>query len=618
MKKFISTITVVIILLATHVAGQTVQFKASAKNVVRIGERFNLVYTLNAEGSSFRGPVMENFNVLAGPHTSSSSSIQVINGKISRSVEYTYTYVLTAGEEGIFTIPPAKIIVDGTIHESNEVKVQVVAGNTSQQGNQGQQGSSSQKSNNTENDLKDDVFIRAVVSNTKPMQGEQIVITYKLYYRINISAPEFTKEPGFMGFWKNDLMPKDRQSYVQYNETYKGQQYHVAEIRKFALFPQKSGKIVIDEANAVCQAQIRTQSQQKSRDPFFDSFFNDPFFNRYKTVEIPLKTNRITINVSPLPTHNKPADFSGAVGSFNFNSEIDKTELKANEAINLKFTINGSGNIELIDKINVPFPPDFEVYDPKVNKNINTSPSGVSGKKTFEYLIIPRTPGDFTIQPVKFSYFDLKRNKYVTLTSPEYNISVAKGDGTISDVSYSGVNQADIKYIGSDIRHIKMNVPRLYISGSYFFGSGTFYLLLVLPLIIFILFTIIWNKELKKRSNIALMKNKKATKVAQKRMKQASIFLKENKKDEFFVEVSQALWGYLSDKFSIPLANLSMETVKDSLQSKEVKEETIDQFIDTLNNCEFARFAPGDSASAMENIYSEAVDIISRIESELK
>ncbi|MEZ5199729.1 MAG: BatD family protein, partial [Bacteroidales bacterium] len=363
---------------------------------------------------------------------------------------------------------------------------------------------------------------------------------------------------------------------------------------------------------------IKTQSQQKSRDPFFDSFFNDPFFNRYKTVEIPLSTNNITIDVSPLPSQNKPADFSGAVGSFNLNSEIDKTELKANEAINLKFTINGSGNVELIDKINVVFPPDFEVYDPKVNKSINTSPSGVSGRKTFEYLIIPRTPGDFTIPPVKFSYFDLKKNRYTTLTSPEYNISVAKGDGTISDVTYSGVNQADIKYIGSDIRHIKMHVPKMNVIGNYFFGSGTFYLLLFLPLIIFILFTIIWSKELKKRSNIAIMKKKKATKVAQKRMKQASIFLKENKKDAFFIEVSQALWGYLSDKFSIPLATLSMDTVNDSLKAKEVKEETIEQFISTLNNCEFARFAPGDNAAAMGNIYNEAVEIISRIESELK
>jgi len=615
MKKFILTILSLSFLITTTVIGQNVQFTGSAKNVVRTGERFNLIYKLNAEGSNFRGPDVKNFNVLTGPHTSQSSSVQIINGKVSRSVEYTFSYVLSAGEEGIFELQPAQVNVDGTIYKSNPVKIQVVK-SANQQGQQRSQGNQQGGTTST-TDFKDDVFIRAVVNKRNPMQGEQIVITYKLYYRINISAPEFTKEPSFKGFWKNDLM-KDRQSYVQYTENYKGQQYNVAELRKFALFPQRSGKIVIEGADAICQAQVKAKTQQRSRDPFFDNFFNDPFFNRYQTVEIPLNTNSITINITPLPTSNRPGDFSGAVGNFNFNASIDKTELKANEAINLKFTVSGTGNVELVDKINVTFPPDFEVYDPKISKNINTSGNGVSGRKTFEYLIIPRTKGEFKINPVKFSFFDLAKKSYVTLTSPEYIINVAKGDGSQADVAFSGINQADIKYIGSDIRHIKTKGTQLKLIGSFFFGSTLFYVLLIVPIALFILFVIFMKNELKKRSNIALMRNRKATKVAKKRMKQAHLFLKENKKDEFYVEVSQALWGYLSDKFSIPLANLSMETVNETLTNKGVKEETINQFIETLNHCEFARFAPGDSSSKMENIYNEAVNIISLIENELK
>jgi len=614
MKKFILSISTILLILTLSAVGQNVQFRASTKNVVRSGERFNLTYTLNAEGSNFRGPDIEKFNVLTGPHSSQSSSVQIINGKVSRSVENTFTYVLSAGgEDGIFEIPPAKINVDGKIYESNPLKIQIVKSNSSQQGASSKQGNAS----SDETDLKNDVFIRAIVNKSNPKLGEQIIITYKLYYRVNINPPQFTKEPGFKGFWKKDLL-KDIQSYVQYKENYKGQQYHVAEIKKFALFPQRNGKIVIEPADALIQAQVKTKTQQRSRDPFFDNFFNDPFFNRHKTVELHVKTNSQTINVSPLPSKNQPAEFSGAVGNFDFKSSIDKTELKANEALNLKFIVSGSGNIELIDKINVTFPPDFEVYDPKISKNINTSANGVSGRKTFEYLIIPRTPGEFTINPVKFSYYDLKKKRYKTLISPEYNITVAKGDGSAANISYSGVNQADIKYIGTDIRHIKTGVPQLTTIGAFFFGSTVFYLLILAPVVIFILFTIIWKKELQKRSNIALMRNRKATKVAQKRMKQAGIFFKENNRDKFFVEVSQALWGYLSDKFSIPLANLSMETVSDTLANKEVKEETIKQFIDTLNNCEFARFAPGDSTSTMENIYNEAVSIVSIIESELK
>ncbi|MEZ5083611.1 MAG: BatD family protein [Bacteroidales bacterium] len=481
---------------------------------------------------------------------------------------------------------------------------------------QGQQQGSSQGGETNEMDqLKDDVFIRAYADKNSPMQGEQVVVTYKLYYRINISSPEFSKEPSYKGFWVNDLL-KDK-NYPQYKENYKGQAYNVAEIKKVALFPQQSGKISITPLELTCQAQVKAQTQSRSRDPF-ESFFNDPFFNRYKTVEIPLVSNSLSLDVKPLPTANKPSEFSGAVGKFDMSSSIDNTDLKANEAINLKFTISGTGNVELVDKVNVKFPPDFEVYDPKVTKSMNYAQQGVSGRKTFEYLIIPRNPGEFKIDPVKFVYFDLASKLYKTLSSPEYVINVAKGDGSQVDYTFSGTNKSDIQYIGSDIRHIHTGVPNLRLTGSLFFGSPSFYLLLALPLFLFILFVIIWKKELKKRSNMALMRNRKATRVAQKRLKKAQAFLQEKKQNEFYEEVSQALWGYLSDKFSIPLSNLSMDTVKETLQVKEVKEETIHSFIETLNNCEFARFAPGDSQANMESIYTEGVKIITTMEKELK
>jgi hypothetical protein len=613
MKIYLSGILLFLLVQIHPVNAQGVMFKAKAEEIVYVGERFNVIYTLNAEGNNFRGPDFKNLLVLSGPFTSTSSSVQVINGKVSRTVEYTYTYMLSAGQEGVFEIPPARVNVDGTIYESNALKIQAIKGSSSQQN---QQGSSQQGSSSGTQNLKDDVFIRAVANKSNPTQGEQIIVTYKLYYRINISAPEFKKEPSFKGFWKTNLI-EDRQSFVQYTEVYNGQKYNVAEIKKFALFPQRSGKIEIESGDAVCQGQVKAQGK-KSNDPFFDNFFNDPFFNRYQNVEIPLTSNSITIDVQPLPNTNRPVDFNGAVGNFSFESTIDKTELKANEAINLKFTINGTGNIELIDKVNVSFPPDFEVYDPKINSNINANIAGVSGTKTFEYLIIPRTPGTFKINPVKFSYFDLKKNAYQTVLSPEYIIKVAKGDGSATNVTYSGVNQADIKYIGSDIRHIKTKSPGFSLIGVYFFDSTTYYILLILPVLLFIVFIITLKKELKKRTNIALMRNRKATKVAQKRMKKAQMFLQENKRDAFYEEVSQALWGYLSDKFSIPLANLSMDTVKDTLLAREVKEDTISHFMDTLNHCEFARFTPGESGSDMKNIYDESVGIISKIESELK
>ncbi|MCD4696560.1 MAG: BatD family protein [Bacteroidales bacterium] len=612
MQKITLSILSIVFLLASFAQAQNIRFIASSKNVVRTGERFQLVYTLNAEGKNFRPPSLDKFRVLGGPSTSTNSSIQIINGNVTRTVEYTYTYILQATTEGIFDITAAEITVEGKNIASNALKIQVVKSNAAQQGQQGNSGSGQ---NNVIENIKDEVFIRATASKLSPLQGEQVVVTYKLYYRIGISSPEFSKEPSFKGFWVNDLL-KDK-NFPQYKENYKGQLFNVAEIKKVALFPQRTGKVTINPLELSCQVQVKAQNQKRSRDPF-ESFFNDPFFNRYQTIEVEFKSNSVSLNIKPLPINNRPADFSGAVGKFDMSSSIDKTELAANEAINLKFSISGTGNVELVDKINVSFPPDFEVYDPKVTKNMNYDPKGVSGRKTFEYLIIPRTAGEFKIDPVKFVFFDLRKKQYITLTSPVYEISVEKGESGEANYTFSGTNQADIKYIGSDIRHIHTDNPGLKLTGSLFFGSVTFYILLAAPLILFVLFIIFWKNELKKRSNIALMRNRKATKVAQKRLKKAQLFLQENKQNEFYEEVSQALWGYLSDKFSIPLVHLSMDSVKETLLKKDVKDEIIDSFINTLNNCEYARFAPGESQANMENIYDEGVIIITTMEKELR
>ncbi|MBE9480613.1 MAG: protein BatD, partial [Bacteroidetes bacterium] len=464
-----------------------------------------------------------------------------------------------------------------------------------------------------------DVFLKATANKTNPFQGEQVIVTYKIYTKVPIAQISIDKLSSFPGFWSKNLLD-DNERLKQSTEIINGEEYITADIRKIALFPQKTGKLEIDPMELECIAQIRKQKTRRTTsDPFFDSFFDDPFFNRsYQNVEKSLKSNPLTINVKPLPLKNKPANFSGAVGNFTFKSSIDRTELKTNEAITLKYTISGKGNIELINKLNVSFPPDFEVYDPKITNRIKTSPLGVSGSCTFEYLLIPRNPGEFNIKPVYFSYFDINTKQYITKSTPDYSIKVEKGSGTLANISYIGVNQEDIKYIGSDIRHIKSNILNLQKINVYFFGSIAFYLLMIIPVVFFILLIIIWKNQTKKRNNISLMKNKKATKVARKNLRKAHAFLKSGSKEEFYIEISQALWGYLSDKFNIPRAELSMDSVNDALLKKKVNKEIIRQFIDTLNNCEFARFAPGDSSSTMDEIYREALEIISKIERELR
>jgi len=620
-RVFISIITILFLYTGNGFA-QDVRFSGQAKPVVAVGETFTLVYTLNAQGTNFRGPAIQGFDIISGPSTSTSSSVRFINGSTTMSITYSYTYLIQATKEGSFDIPAASVQVNGKQLSSNTVNIKVVKNANAQGGVQGQgsvgQGRGGGQASAGGGSVND-VYIRAFASNSNPLQGEGIFITYKIYFKVNISQPYISKLPSFAGFWSPNLS-KENDKLQQTTQMIDGEQYSVADIRKIALFPLKSGKLVIDPLELTCVAQVKRQTKTKTGDPFFDDFFNDSFFNSgVANVEKNLKSNPVVINVQPLPEAGKPIDFSGAVGNFTFHSEIDKTRLKTNEAVTLKCTVSGKGNLQLIDKMNVSFPPDFESYEPKVNSSIQAAGSEVSGTQTFEYLLIPRKAGKFNIKPISFSYYDLSKRKYITLSSPEFTIEVEKGSGESASVmTYSGANKEEIKYIGSDIRHIRERVSGLAPIGSSFYLSVVFWLFFIIPSALFLIFLVLWRKLAARRSDTILMKNLKATKVARKRLQKAEEFKKSAQQDQFYIAISQALWGYLSDKFSIPLSELSTDSVYEALNNKNVNESIIKQFIETLNNTEFARFAPGEKTVNMERIYSEALEIISKMERELR
>lgn len=607
MRKTLFLLISLTFFLSSASYADAVKFTATAKTTVKVGEKFQLQFKINAEGSGFKGPKISNFQVLTGPNTSTNSSVQIINNKVTRKVSYIFTYILKARQAGSFTIPAATINYQGKQYKSNSLNIKVVKGATSSASGQ-----------TTGKDDKDNVFIRAFISNTTPVQGEQIILTYKLFTSVPISNIDDSKISSFPGFWLKNLL-ENRKGYTQTREQIEGTEYVVAELKKFALFPQRSGEITIQPGELNCVAQIKSSSQRKSSDPFFDSFFNDPFFNsRYQNIEKQLFSNSLKIDVRPLPGKDKPANFSGAVGSYSFKSVINKTEVKANEAITLKFTLSGQGNLQLIAPPIINFPTDFEVFDPEIKNNIKTSANGVSGTRTFEYLIIPRNPGDYTIKPVEFSFFNIKNRKYITLKTHTYNIKVKRGEGNSANITYSGVSQEDIQYIGRDIRHIKLPPYNLRPIGFFFFRSLNYYAFILIPVLIFIILLIVWRKSIKRRSNLAMEKNRKATKISKKRLKTASVFMKKNRENEFYEEVSKALWGYISDKFNISRSELSMDNVKNKLLRKSVDEQIINQFIETLNSTEFARFAPDDKSQNMEGVYNQALEIIIKIERELK
>ena len=597
------------------ILGQAVEFTASAKSSVQVGEQLRVVYTVNKQVDRFEGPDFEGFSVLSGPNQSTNQSYQFINGKVSQSFQVSYTYYLQATKEGTFNINPAKVTTEGKTYESNSLTINVSQSASSQTPTQ--QGNQRPAQARQESVNKNDIFIKATVDRSQPFQGEQVIVTYKIYTTIPISQINISKISSFPGFWNKSLL-NDNDPLKQSNEVVNGKEYVVADLRKIALYAQRSGEIKIEPMELQCVAQVKVENS-RTRDPFFDSFFNDPFFNRnFQNVELKVESNPLSINVKPLPASGKSLDFSGAVGSFNISSEIDRTELKSNEPITLKFTISGKGNLELIEAMPLSFPPDFETYDPKITNDLTKNSNGISGSITFEYLIIPRNPGEFQIKPVEFSFFDPVKQSYTTLSTPLYNIKVNKGEDESSGITYSGVSQKNIQFIGSDIRHIKTGHIQLYRINSFFIASSSFIFWLIIPALLFITIIILWSKNKKRSGNIALVRNRKANKVARKNLQKAGEYLQSNSTGAFFEEISRALWGYISNKYNIPLSDLSIESVNQRLSDKSISEESIRKFTGVLENCEYARFAPGDKSEKMQGIYNEALEVISKIEQELK
>lgn len=603
------------------VAREQVRFRASTQSEVVVGEQFEIVYTVNAKARGFVPPDFRGLQVLAGPNTSSSSSVQFVNGKMNQSYTLTYSFIVMAQKEGTIEVAPAQVTVNGKKYTSNSLQIHVIKGAAGQMQSSASGGNHSAKSNATthsgEKISNKEVFIRASVNNKHPYLGEQVVVTYRIYTRVPVSNLSIKKVSSFKGFWSKDLLA-DNATLQQHNETINGQQYVVATIRKLALIPQQTGKLNLEPMALDCNVQVRVKQRRSSGYDPFDDFFNDPFFNQnVRNVKKTLVSNTLRIFVKPLPQKGKPACFDGAVGDFRFKSSIDKANLSTNDALTLSIQLKGTGNIELIDAPKVTFPSDFETYDPKITSHINKTAAGVSGSKQFEYLAIPRNPGDFIIKPVRFCFFNPRDGQYHTFHSDTLHIHVTKGKGG-GGVVYSGNAQEDIHFIGKDIHHIKEGPYHFRPMNQFFFGSFWYLFFAGLPLVLLVLALVVLKILENRQTNVLVLRNRQAKKVARQRLLKAQKLKKQAKDVGFYDEIAQALWGYISDKFNVPSSELSMDTVKTLLEEQNVDEVTIKAFLDVLNNIEFARFAPGDAKGKMENIYSEAMQAIMQAEKSLK
>ena len=605
--KYIKYLLAIVIFTAisSFSSAESLSFTGKAPRVVKVGEQFRLTYSINTKGSNYQSPNMTNFRILSGPNVSSSSSVQIVNGNMTKSVSYTYNYIVMATAEGKHTIAPASIEIKGKRYKSNSISIEVVKGSSQQSASSTGAGT---KSNVDKSNISNkDIFVAVNVSKKSLYQGESFVAEIKVYTKKTLSGFEDIKLPPFTGFWSQDI--ESPQQIQLHRENINGEIYEVGLFKKLLLFPQRSGKITIDPFEITMITQERTRSSNP-----FDDFFG----GSVRRIPFKLASKPVTINVKSLPA-NKPADFNGAVGTFYMKALVDKTHIKANEAVNLNIKISGNGNLKLIKPMDVNFPLDIDVYDPKTSLNTKASTSGVTGSISFNYLFIPRYAGTYRIPPIKFSYFNTSTKTYKTIISKEFDIVVERGSGDEEMTSgiVQGLSKEDVKFIGKDIRFLKTNFE-LKKREKVLFNSLLFYLSYILPLLVFTLLIIVRRAQIKQNANQAKVKNRKANSVSKKRLKKAARFMKDGKDEQFYDEVLRAIWGYLSDKLLIPIANLSKDNVSEILEKRKVDSENITALMQLLDTCEFARFAPASITDGMDDIYKKVVSLISKLDQKIK
>ena len=603
-------------LISPNIFGQDITFVGRTERVVVVGQQFRVNYTLTTGGENGRDvqlPEMKDFNNLYGPiqagYSSSSSSV---NGRTTTRLDVTYAFTLSAKNEGTFTIPPATVKVGNSTYSSNSLTVKVLPQDQAAEAASANAntGNSSQQRQTSSSGITDsDVLIRAHVTKNSVYENEGFLITFKLYTAIEVlgfdGSPKFPEYDGFVA-QEIDIPANTQWSMENYN----GRNYNTAVLKQTVLFPQRSGKITIPSGKYNIIARIRKQQRQRS-------YFSD-FFDMTEDVKRPITSNSVTIDVKPLP-EGKPASFSGTVGDFKMTSSISTNQLKANDAVTVKVSITGNGNMNLIKDPNIIFPNDFDKMDPVVSRNTKVSQSGVSGTRTIEYNAIPRYAGNFTIPAADFSYFDLKTGTYKTLKTDVYQLQVEPGEaGTgINMPVINASNKEDIRFLGKDIRYIKTDAAHFH-RGDFFFGTLNYILFYIVPTLLFLIFFWIYRKQAAQNANIALVRTKKANKVAAKRLKTAAKYLKDHKTELFYDETLKAVWGYLSDKLSIPVSALTKDNVETNLIKYGAAENLIKDFRDILDTAEFARFAPAQASGTMDELYDATVQAIDKMENTIK
>ncbi|MFI3269868.1 MAG: BatD family protein [Rikenellaceae bacterium] len=611
--RTIFTISTLCVVLSV-VAADEVELKANVPLLVTVGEPFPVEYALNAkpEDDSFTPPKLEGFDVVAGPRISSGTSIQIVNGNMTRTVNYTYTYVLMAQEAGRYTIPAASVKVKGVSYSSTSTPVEVVKesesiNSGSQQSGASQQADNQQRSQNTASGRvgKDDLFLLMNLSQKSVFKGEPIRAEIKLYTRVDIVNNDNLKLPTFNGFWAQDVTDSRQQGGRR--ETYNGKVYDTHIVREYLLYPQQSGDLVIDPAQIDIVAQVVVQS--RNMDPFFGG--GHEFYNVRRHLETP----SVTIDVKRLPA-SAPASFSGAVGTYAIEViPPESASIVANAASTIKLRVSGSGNISFVQAPKIDLPNSFELYNVKTTESLRNEATQQSGYKEFEYPFIARAEGDYTIPAVEFSYFDPSNRAYTTVKTNPFSLTITADKSSAGGAAQmvSGVTKSDIELLGRDIRFIKLGEARFLRDREPFILSTLYLAIVAVIVAVWGVLLVLLRRMISDSKNEALRRGKRASKVAVQRFKSAKSSMDEGDERTFYREMLQGLWGYMSDKLNIPVADLTKECVREELMKRGGSKETAQEFSAIITRCDEAQYSPVASTQ-MDEVYGEGLRLVSKIE----
>ncbi len=595
-----------IVAFAVASAAEKVTFEASSPLIVRLGNHFLVEFSLNAkpDDDSFRAPDFEKFDILAGPSVSRGRSTQIVNGEMTRSVNTTYSFVLMPREAGNVTIGAATVEVDGTVYRTKPLLIDVV---DEGQAPQGGSSSAEQRRESSDNQTisKDDIFMRTVVSRSSLYKNEPLHVAYKLYFRVPVNPRSYDTAPAFNGFWSQRLDNNHSPS----RETYQGRVYDTYVLAEYLLYPQQTGQLTVDGLGVNVDVQ-----QRRTVNGFFGP--------ETEVYHVPRKITspKVNVTVKALPAV-APASFSGAVGDFSMESELPAERFAANSAATVTVKISGTGNLTFVQAPKLELPASFEQYNVKTTESINASVRGISGYRQFEYPFIARADGQFEVAPIEFTYFNPSRMEYVTLRSKPIVLDVTPdergGSGDAVVVPGRGLSKEEVKLLGQDIRFIKLGAAKLRPHERPFLFSGIYWGIIGLIVVTFSILYIALRKRIRESQNVVLVRGKRANKVAVQRFRAARRYMDEQNRHAFYEEMLRALWGYMSDKMNIPVSNLTKENVREELHKRGVADAETERFTAIISQCDEAQYSPA-SAARMSDVYTEGVDLISRIESVIK